>query len=97
VPESNQSWIPDSGTITPDLPTNATSIVYYNELASLLFTTGGWVGTGGGGYPAVHHGWVAGSGRGGWGGGGGSVHSSTCDVFACCAILLPRQTLNTQP
>lgn len=38
--ETNRTWIPDSGTITPDTPTNATSTVFYNELATLLLTTG---------------------------------------------------------
>lgn len=36
----SQSWIPSSGTITPDTPTNATNIVYYNELATLMLNTG---------------------------------------------------------
>lgn len=39
--DTNQSWIPSSGTITPDTPTNASAIVYYNELATLMLNTGG--------------------------------------------------------
>jgi hypothetical protein len=42
--DTNQSWIPSSGTITPDTPTNASAIVYYNELATLMLNTGAWVG-----------------------------------------------------
>lgn len=38
--DTNQSWIPSSGTITPDTPTNASAIVYYNELATLMLNTG---------------------------------------------------------
>jgi hypothetical protein len=42
-----RSWIPDSGTITPDAPTASnTSTVYYNELATLLLNTGGLGGGG---------------------------------------------------
>ncbi len=37
---ANDTWIPSSGTITPDAPGNATSVVYYNELATLLLSTG---------------------------------------------------------
>jgi hypothetical protein len=38
----DRSWIPDSGTITPDAPSdNVTTTVYYNELATLLLNTGG--------------------------------------------------------
>jgi hypothetical protein len=36
-----QSWIPSSGKITPDTPTNASAIVYCNELATLMLNTGG--------------------------------------------------------
>jgi hypothetical protein len=44
----DRSWIPDSGTITPDSPSaNGTTTVYYNELATLLLNTGeGGVGGG---------------------------------------------------
>lgn len=38
--EGNRTWIPDSGTLYPDSRENATSTVYYNELATLLFSTG---------------------------------------------------------
>jgi len=37
---ADKSWIPGSGTITPDDPTGNASTVYYNELATLLLNTG---------------------------------------------------------
>jgi hypothetical protein len=38
--QENGTWIPSSGTITPDTPSNASAIVYYNELATLMLNTG---------------------------------------------------------
>lgn len=40
MPADNSTWIPSSGTITPDTPTNASALVYYNELATLMLNTG---------------------------------------------------------
>jgi hypothetical protein len=37
----NGTWIPSTGTITPDSPTNASAVVFYNELATLMLNTGG--------------------------------------------------------
>jgi hypothetical protein len=36
----NGTWIPSTGTITPDSPTNASAVVFYNELATLMLNTG---------------------------------------------------------
>eukprot|EP00878_Enallax_costatus_P009157 GHUV01009572.1.p1 GENE.GHUV01009572.1~~GHUV01009572.1.p1 ORF type:complete len:712 (+),score=175.93 GHUV01009572.1:218-2353(+) len=38
----NGTWIPSTGTITPDSPeaSNATAVVFYNELATLMLNTG---------------------------------------------------------
>lgn len=38
--DTNSTWIPSSGTITPDTPSNVSAIVYYNELATLMLNTG---------------------------------------------------------
>lgn len=43
--DANSTWIPSSGTITPDTPTNASTIVYYNELATLMLNTGAVCGS----------------------------------------------------
>lgn len=40
----NGTWIPSTGTITPDTPTNASAVVFYNELATLMLNTGGRAG-----------------------------------------------------
>jgi chloride channel 7 len=44
--DTNTTWIPSSGSITPDTPTNGSAIVYYNELATLMLNTGVWDGWG---------------------------------------------------
>jgi hypothetical protein len=36
----NGTWIPSTGTITPDSPTNVSAVVFYNELATLMLNTG---------------------------------------------------------
>jgi hypothetical protein len=41
VMTDNGTWIPSTGTITPDSPTNASAVVFYNELATLMLNTGG--------------------------------------------------------
>jgi hypothetical protein len=41
VMADNGTWIPSTGTITPDSPTNASAVVFYNELATLMLNTGG--------------------------------------------------------
>lgn len=51
VMADNGTWIPSTGTITPDSPTNASAVVFYNELATLMLNTGGW-------RRLVSHGWV---------------------------------------
>ncbi|WIA10530.1 hypothetical protein OEZ86_000660 [Tetradesmus obliquus] len=40
VMADNGTWIPSTGTITPDSPTNASAVVFYNELATLMLNTG---------------------------------------------------------
>ena len=56
----DRSWIPDSGTITPDAPAANASTVYYNELATLLLNPGacGFVFLRGWGWCAVRWGVV---------------------------------------
>ncbi|KAF8068428.1 clcD [Scenedesmus sp. PABB004] len=36
----NGTWVPSTGTITPDSPSNASAVVFYNELATLMLNTG---------------------------------------------------------
>lgn len=78
---ADKSWIPDSGTITPDTPTVNASTVYYNELATLLLNTGGWGGGVGRWVTAVV---VVGERAGGRKGGEGRV-ANTGGYGVCCA------------
>lgn len=36
----NGTWVPDGGTLTPGEAGNGTSVVNYNQLATLLFSPG---------------------------------------------------------